>query len=739
MDHLDCLKQELREFYGGRLHAFHERSMKQCEEALSNGIPQGLSAVEQKMMQYEILSRTLTPVLFRNTRLFGEVCANDAQETAETMGNRTLKHNMPAYRRYAASVLEEKNAAASYPLYTFCGEFGDETYHFAFDNGVILKQGFHGVYDRATRRLEEPGLSVETRNWLEAVRSAVLAVKTVADRFAGLAAEYAKQAESEAGKEHFLSIAKTAAKVPWEKPGTFVEALTVIQFIQSVIPALEGGGLYSVGRLDLLLIDFYRNDLETGIITEEDAERYVGEFFLLHDLRIPHDRAEQGDSLVNAVYTLGGVDREGRHVFNELTRMFLKVDRELDIIYPKIKCRYDADSPGEYLDLINAGLRGGKSTLLYQNDKAMIPALVRAGIDIADARDYSVLGCWEPVIPGCTNEHCSYFLTLKIFELSLYGGTQDPHLPFTILPLDGAGSFEEVLSITLRNIHTVMESRCRVAVSARRYWHLVDPRPLTSSVLDDCLAKGRDLTDGGTRYSRDEIICAGLPNVIDSLLAIKELCFDRKKYTLGELLDAVRNDWENEDIRREALQCHFFGDESDESSGLMRLVTDDFASFAETLPALWGGRVTVGYMLFMEMYRMAENIRATPDGRHSGDFFSRGLTPSNLHPSGPFTSVINCFEKLDATGMAANSVVNVTAPLSDVPLSVWETMIRCSANSALQALQINCASREELLDAIEHPERHQSLIVRVCGYSARFVSLPAIVQQDFLQRNFYKI
>ena len=169
----------------------------------------------------------------------------------------------------------------------------------------------------------------------------------------------------------------------------------------------------------------------------------------------------------------------------------------------------------------------------------------------------------------------------------------------------------------------------------------------------------------------------------------------------------------------------------------MRLVTDNLASFAQTLPALWGGRVTIGYMLFMEMYRVAENLRATPDGRYNGDFFSRGLTPSSLHPIASLTSVINCFAKLDATDMAANSVLNVSVPLSDMPLSVWETIIRCSANTAINALQINRVSKEELLDAIEHPEEHQSLIVRVCGYSARFVSLPEIVQQDFLQRNIY--
>ena len=604
MDHLDCLKEELKTFYASELHTLHEQSMKRCTEALEKSIPSELSAVEQKGRQYEILSRILTPVLFRHTRLFGEVCANEARETASTMGNWTLNRHRQTYREYGAAFLEEKNTAASYPLYTFCGEFGDETYHFAFENGVILREGFRGVYEKAARRLQAPDLSEETKQWLEAVLLSALAVKTVAERFSTLAEELARKAGTAEEREHYKSIAQTAAKVPWEKPDTFFEALETVQFIQSVVPALEGGGLYSGGRLDLLLIDFCRHDVASGRMTAEEAEQYISEFLLLHDLRIPHGQADQGDSLVNAVYTLGGVDRDGHHVFNELTRLFLKADWEQEIIYPKIKCRYDDASPAEYLNLINKELQAGKSTLLYQNDNAMIPALMKNGVSLTDAREYSVLGCWEPVVPGCTNEHCSYFLALKVFELSVYGGENTPF--FSILPLDGAKTFDDVLSITLQNIHTVMESRCRVAVGARKYWHLVDPHPLLSSVLDDCIAKGRDVTDGGAKYAFDEIICAGLPNVIDSLLAIKELCFDRKKYSLNEFLEAVRGNWEDDGIRQDALHCHFFGDESEESCGLMRLVTDDFAAFAETLPALWGGKVTIGYMLFMEMYWMAK-------------------------------------------------------------------------------------------------------------------------------------
>jgi len=733
------LREELTDFYGQKLHTLHEKSMKQCEEVLNREISLNTPAIMQKTAQYALIAENVIPVIYRHTLLFGEVCANEAREGPDTMGNWTYRKNRIHYREYGKAVLEEKNACTRYPLYSFCGEFGDEYYHFAFENEKILQYGFRGIHERVCRRLSETALSDKERDWLEAVKAGCLAVRRVARRFAEQATNCAETARDDERKAHYLKIAETAARIPWEKPETFYEALETVFFLQQVIPALEGGGLYSVGRLDVLLYPFYKDDIAAGRITQDEVYGLICEFLLLFDLRIPHDLQNQRDSLVNAVYTLGGIDGDGKPVFNPLTELFLKADSEENIIYPKIKCRFGTETPKEYFDLINTELMHGKSTILYENDGALIPALERAGIQASDARNYSLLGCWEPVIPGCTNEHCSYFSALKIFELSVHGGLYEKALPFSLTPLDNARSFEEVLTITRNNFHAVMDSRCRVAVSARKSWHLVDPHPLLSSTLDDCLEKGLDVTDGGAKYHHDEIICAGLPNVIDSLLVIQELCFDKKKYGLGELLAAVRNDWDREDMRRDALSCHFFGDESEESGAMVKCLTDDLASYARTLPALWGGHVTVGYMLFMEMYPWAKNMRATPDGRRKGDFFARGLTPSSLHYIPSVTGIINSFEAIDAGNIAANGVLNITLPYAHMDLSIWEALMRRIAKSSVSALQINCVSREELQDAVKHPEKHQSLIVRVCGYSAQFVSLPEDVRRDFLSRNFFEV
>ncbi len=731
-----ALRDELSSFYKNELGGLHAACAERCQNALDGNISDALPAIEQKAMQYGIIAENLTPVLYRNTDFFAEVCALGAIESPNTPGVWTYKKNLAAYRERNASVLKEKNTCGDDLLYMFCGEFGDEMYHFAFENEKILRMGFGGIYETVCARLTETNLTQEQAAWLSALQSGLLAVKRVAERFSEYAASMAKKC-SDGDKAHYERIASLAARIPWEAPETFFEAFETVAFIQSVIPALEGGGLYSVGRLDVLLYDFYRRDISSGRLTQADAYRYICEFLLLYDLRIPHDMPEQRDSLVNAVYTLGGCDEDGKPVFNELTELFLQADLEQDIIYPKIKCRFCASSPKAYLDRINKTLASGKSTLIYINDDALIPAFLRAGVNERDARGYSVLGCWEPVIPGCSNEHCAYMSLIKIFEHSVYGGLKKDELPFSVKPLAGLKSFDEVLSVTLDNIRAVMDSRARVAVTARRHWSKTDPHLLLSSTLDDCIGRGRDITDGGARYNFDEIICAGLPNVIDSLLVIKELCFEKKKYRLDELLDTVRNNWDDDTARSDALSCHFYGDESKESSSVAKLVTDSIAAHAQKLPSLWGGRVTVGYMLFMEMYWWAKGLRATPDGRRNGDYFSRGLTPSELHRISSVTAAINTCRFIDGAGIAANSVLNLTLPYTDAPPEVWEALVRQAAATGAGALQLNCATREELLDAKIHPERHKSLIVRVCGYSARFTSLPDHVQDEFLNRNIF--
>jgi formate C-acetyltransferase len=243
---------------------------------------------------------------------------------------------------------------------------------------------------------------------------------------------------------------------------------------------------------------------------------------------------------------------------------------------------------------------------------------------------------------------------------------------------------------------------------------------------------------GGAKYNDDYHLMFGLPNIVDSLLAIKTLVFDTQKYSLDDYLRAVRKNWEGyEGMRMDALACHGWGDGSEESSALARRFNDDLYEICRTRVGTYGGKVHMGHLTYTEIRFWGEKTRATPDGRRDGEYFAQGLTPSRLKRIPDVTSVVRSMTELDPSTLAANSVVNLILPRG-ISLDRCEGLLRAIASSAVQGLQLNCTSREELLDAQKHPEKYPDLIVRVTGFSAKFTSLSPEWQEEVITRNFYE-
>ena len=517
----------------------------------------------------------------------------------------------------------------------------------------------------------------------------------------------------------------------------------MLAFIRTTVGALEGIGYNTFGRPDVELYPFYAKDLSEGRLTKEEAYDLVQAFLLTWDYHYDHDMKMTGyaDHELENTYTLGGCDAEGNPVWNELTAMFLKATSEHKIIFPKIKVRFSANSPKEYLDAADFDVIHGTSSILYQNDDTDIPALVRSGISLEDARDYLITGCWGMMPYGNhMDDHGNYVNLLKAFEFSIHN-RQDKmeECKLHFLLIDDAKSFEDVYRITLENCRILFKERNRMTLQGKPIWNAIDPLPLTSSSMVGCLESRKDLTEGGCKYHDEHYQLVGFPNIIDSLLTIKKLCFDEKKYTLEQLLAAVRGNWEgHEDIRRAALACPCWGDESEESCALARRFNTDLFNALLELKTLWkGGSVRMGHLTYTEIRFWAEETLATPDGRHNGEYFSQGLTPSRLHRIDSVTSVVNSLAALDGSELAGNTVVNIILPSNRMTLDNCAGFLQACAHSAMGSLQLNCTTKEELLDAQIHPENHRDLIVRVCGFSARFTSLSPEWQKEVLSRNFY--
>ena len=286
-------------------------------------------------------------------------------------------------------------------LYLICGPYCDTSQHFNYNYKPLFRGGLRSLYEKAGAMLE--GADSHQREYLEATRAGLLALKRISDKFSEEAKARLALTADEKERGLLLRIADSAAYSPWNAPRSFYEAINALAFMRTTAGLLEGVGFNTFGRVDVTLLPFYEADLASGRLTKDEAYELIALFLLTFDCHYDHDMKMVGysDHELENTYTLGGCDSLGKPVWNDLTEMFLRAAREEKIIFPKIKCRFSADSPKEYLDAADEDVIRGTSSLLYQNDAACVPALERYGRTVEEARDYIVTGCWGMFANGC--------------------------------------------------------------------------------------------------------------------------------------------------------------------------------------------------------------------------------------------------------------------------------------------------------------------------------------------------
>lgn len=603
----------------------------------------------------------------------------------------------------------------------------------------IFTVGLSGVYDEAAEALTRCN-TAEERDFVEAAIAGIKAIRHIGAKFA---AEAKRRLETETDADTIRclqKIAETADRVPWNPPQTFYEGVAALAFMRKAIGSIEGYGYNSMGRPDLLLAPLMEKDRAAGV---SDAEMYdlMCRFMLIWDCHVDHTKIMLGYSeyeYENAI-TIGGVDSDGNEVFNDVTKMFVESALELDLIYPKLMCRFGSASSDAYLKLISKPLLRSKNIFLFENDDTMIPAQMAAGYTLQQARNYVVSGCWDTAVTDYNKVSTGEYLNLlRAMEWSV-------HMPadrltanhLTFRPITDAKSFDDVYDIFLANAAEVIRLKARLNAKGGTIWKEISPLCVTSALMVNPLKNLRDLSNGGTGYAREQMNFAGFPDVVDSLLAIRKMCFEKQYCTLAELVEQCQSDWPNEGLRRIAENCPAFGDGSEESNALAAKLNTDLYRITRDLPTLFGGAYKIGYFMYTEVLWWGKKIAATPNGRHAGYYIAHGVTPTRLHEIKSVTDVLRSINAMGLEKCAANTIANVMLPAAKIDENRLVDFIRACAINHVEAIQINCVNRDELLAAQKEPEKYRHIIVRVTGFSCPFVMLSKEWQDEVLSRNYY--
>jgi trans-4-hydroxy-L-proline dehydratase len=706
-----------------------------------------------KARLHTLLAEHFDPVIFANSPFYYEM----GLRPAENWGNPT--GTMGGTAPLAAEWLMRRgiDRARTHPAYAHIrrfgpGEGGLAIAHesiFDFDHHVLgsthlLEVGVNGLLDEIGERLSRP-VTAEQASWLAAATDSCLAVIKIAARFAD-AAERALAcmgpAAPDATVSHLAMIAKTARRVPAEPPRTFYEGLAALWFLREVAATVEGIGISVIGHLDRQLGNLYEADLAAGRLTETVARDLLARWLLPTDVKFFVDENSWPET--STCIEIGGCDDAGAPVFNALTRLILEVHAELDLLNPKLQCRYATHSPQAYLDLVGEHVLHGRNVYSLLNDDVLIPACVRAGKSEPEARRYVNGGCQETIVEGV--EHSAgayyYFNMPRVLDLCLQPASPAPS------GWTGAVTAEPTVITAARDFDDFytqfMEALGRTIAAGAAWrrevggeWVHIHPCPFFSATLADAIENARDYTTGGARHNPAGVALVGLATLVDSLHAIRVTLFEEGWLSLEALQDALARDWEgHERLRAQMAALPKFGHGSPQVDALAGRVADDLAALIAGMENERGGHFQPSFFVYYAFVAMGKRVRATPDGRRAGDLLSQGLSPAQLRAPTSLTDTFRSLSAVDLTRYPGNAVLDVQLPLgAGLPAGTLTALLRTFAELGGATLQPNVVSIEALRDAQRHPERHQALTVRICGLSARFVALTREVQDEIIGRH----
>jgi len=634
----------------------------------------------------------------------------------------------------------------------------------------VLDKGFKGLrveIDAKLIKLNKKNKSDNKKKvFLEAVKRSFDNINNWTDRYSKLAFERAKTAYGERKKE-LLKIAKICKKIPEAPADNFYEAIQSMWF---VFVGIHNNLHYGpIGRVDYILYPFLKKDLDEGEITLEKAQELIDclwmKFNEMIDLNIEKEDHYENhsdigdfslganiDNLANIPLSnywmhnvvLGGRDQNNNDTFNLLTYMCLEASHALKLLRPPLNVRISSKSPKYIIKKCAKMFQDGLPFALL-NDDIIINSLIKERCIPEDiARTYAVDGCWEPVIPGKTEFRYGHIESLLLLELALnsgYSRIRGKQEGLNLVDPLKIESYEELVSFYEKQMDNAINKFVKNASSVYHLLSKIAPTPLMSALMDDCVEKAKDMTEGGAYEVIWSPIITGVPDTADSLAAIKKFVFEEKKITMKELLKALENNFVGyEKLRYELInKVPKYGNNDDYVDTIAKDILDYFIERVKYYNSKVDNINFVPAAGTFERYKVCgELVGATPNGRKAQDAIAVNMSSEAGMNEEGITSLLNSYVKMPLAKLACGSPVDLTISKSTVRgkngLDNLGALIKAFVDMGGGIFSITVNDIETLYKAQKNPEKYKDLMVRMGGWQAYFVALDKKHQDHHIQR-----
>ena len=693
----------------------------------------------------------------------------------------------------------ETLTAIEHNIFTVGNYFYNGIGHVSVDYGKVLKIGFKGIYEYAKSEREKCNVSdsdYSTRYYfLTAVMESCEAAITFAKRYSAAAREMAANCTDITRREELMTIAEICDKVPAFGAESFYEACQSFWFVQLLIQTESSGHSISPGRFDQYMYPYYIKDIENGRITREKAQELIDCLWVkLNSLNKVRDALSAAGFAGYSMFqnlVVGGQDADGMDATNDLSYMCISASMHVNLPQPSLSMRVWNGTPHDLLVKAAELTRTGIGLPAYYNDEVIIPALISRGLTLQDARDYCIIGCVEPQKGGKTDgwHDAAFFNMLRPMELVFANGMDKG---VQVGPRTGELADFDTYDKLFDAYKKQMDYAIKLMVNAD---NAVDaahmercPLPFLSSMLDDCIGRGKSAQEGGAIYNFTGPQGFGIANVADGLYAIDELVYKTKTVTLQQYAEAIRNNFgqpysdnvaqeltvevvkeiaakgydvtesqiaeifmqikENklDPAKKSEYQALYekikalpkFGNDIDDVDLYGREAAYTYTRPVEKYTNTRGGKYHAGLYPVSANVPLGAQTGATPDARLAGTPIADGVSPvAGSDVNGP-TAAANSVAKLDhgiaSNGTLFNMKFHPSALKGASGIEGFISLIRAFFDQKGMHMQFNVVSRETLRDAQLHPENYKNLVVRVAGYSALFTTLSRSLQDDIINR-----